>query len=128
MFFWIFMFSCNLLIPLVIIIFGWVMLKHPPKKINGVYGYRTSMSMKNQDTWDFAHKVCGRLWWKIGWAMLLLSAVVQLPFINGDNSTIGMAGIILCIIQCLILIGSIFPVEKALKENFNPDGSRKSKN
>ena len=24
-------------------------------------GYRTSMSMKNKDTWEFAHKYCGKV-------------------------------------------------------------------
>ena len=34
---------------------GRVMLKHPPKEINNFFGYRTAMSRKNRDTWDFAH-------------------------------------------------------------------------
>lgn len=125
MFLKVFIFCCNLLIPLMLIIFGWVMQKHPPKNINSIYGYRTSMSMKNQDTWDFAHKACGKLWWKIGWIMLIFSAVVQLLFFNSDRNMIGILSAILCTVQCIILIGTIFPVEKALKKNFNPDGSRK---
>lgn len=36
--------------------------KRPPKKINSFYGYRTAMSMKNRETWEFAHKHCGKLW------------------------------------------------------------------
>ena len=48
--FWIAMFVCNLLVPLLMVIFGRIMYKHAPKSINGIYGYRTSMSMKNEDT------------------------------------------------------------------------------
>ena len=29
--------------------------------VNFVFGYRTSMSMKNKDTWEFAHKYCGKV-------------------------------------------------------------------
>ena len=65
------MFIFNLLIPVLMIIFGRIMYKHAPKSINGVYGYRTSMSMKNEDTWKFAHDDCGRLWYKIGLIMLI---------------------------------------------------------
>lgn len=125
MWFWIFMFICNLIIPLLMILFGRVMLKHPPENINGIFGYRTSMSMKNMDTWKFAHKVCGTLWWKTGWIMLLLSIAVQLPFFQSGDQVIGIVGGILCAVQCVILILSILPVEKALKENFHRDGTRK---
>ena len=47
------------------------MWKHCPKHINGMLGYRTTRSMKNMDTWKFAHDYCGKLWWKIGWVMIL---------------------------------------------------------
>ena len=125
MWFWVFMFICNLLIPFLMIAFGWIMLKHPPKSINGIYGYRTSMSMKNMDTWQFAHAYCGRLWWKTGWILLIFSMIIQLPFLQKDEKIVGTIGGILCMIQCFLLILSIFPVEKALKANFNRDGSRK---
>ncbi|MBE5960957.1 MAG: SdpI family protein [Lachnospiraceae bacterium] len=123
--FWIFMFCCNLLIPLTMIIGGRIMLKHPPKKINGISGYRTSRSMRNMDTWHFAHETCGRLWWKTGWLILFPSIIIQLPLIRTSDNLIGIAGLLLVTIQCILLIASIFPVEKALKSKFNEDGSRK---
>ncbi len=125
MWFWIFLFLSNLLIPFLMIGFGWVMLKHPPKSINAIYGYRTSMSMKNIDTWKFAHAYCGRLWWKAGWLMLVFSMIIQLPFLDKNENIVGTVGGILCMVQCAVLILSIFPVERALKANFNRDGSRK---
>ncbi len=122
MWFWWFMFICNLLIPILMIVGGRMMWKCPPKKINGVLGYRTNRSMKNIDTWKFAHNYCGRLWWKIGWIMLIPSAIVQLPFFNNSDSTVGTVGGIICVIQCVILIVSIFPTERALRRNFTDDG------
>ena len=53
----------NLLIPATMAGFGRAFLKKAPGKINYAFGYRTSMSMKNKDTWDYAHKFCrGELW------------------------------------------------------------------
>ena len=49
--FWIFMLIMDLLIPFTMIGFGKMFLKKAPDQINYVFGYRTSMSMKNQDTW-----------------------------------------------------------------------------
>lgn len=60
--FWIFMTISNLLIPVIMMVFGKIFTEHPPTSINSIYGYRTAMSKKNQDTWDFAHAYCGRLW------------------------------------------------------------------
>lgn len=120
--FWWFMFLCDLLIPFIMIISGKMMWKHPPKSINAVMGYRTKRSMRNMDTWNFAHEHCGRLWWRIGWAMLIPSAVIHLPFYNSSENMIGTVGGILCTIQCLALIVSILPTEKALKRNFTDEG------
>ena len=125
MWFWWFMFVCNLLTPVLMIVCGKMMWKHTPKNINGIIGYRTTRSMKNMDTWKFAHDYCGRLWWKIGWIMLIPSIIVQFPFFNSDDNMIGVVGVILCTIQCVILIISIFLTERALKRNFTDDGTRR---
>ena len=48
--FWIFMLIMDLLLPFTMIGFGRYFMKKAPKEINSVFGYRTSMSMKNKDT------------------------------------------------------------------------------
>ena len=116
--FWLFMFFCNLIVPIVMISAGRMMWKHCPGKINHVYGYRTKRSMKNMDTWKFAHEYCGKLWWKIGWIMMIVSIVVQIPFIHSSEDVIGIVGAVLCSIQLVGLIGSIYPTEVALKKKF----------
>lgn len=50
------------LIPGIMVFFGCSMRNHPPKTINAVYGYRTAMSMINQDTWDYAQAACAKRW------------------------------------------------------------------
>ena len=49
--FWIFMLIMDLLLPFTMIGFGRYFMKKAPKEINSVFGYRTSMSMKNKDTY-----------------------------------------------------------------------------
>ncbi len=34
---------------------GALIYKYPPKQVNNVLGYRTNMSMKNEETWKFAN-------------------------------------------------------------------------
>ena len=43
---WFIMLGIDILIPLLMMLFGWL-LKHKTPRKNAIYGYRTSMSMKN---------------------------------------------------------------------------------
>ena len=124
MWFWWFMFVCNMLYSLTMIIAGWFMWKHYPKKINHVSGYRTKRSKVNMDTWQFANINCGKRWWKIGWIMLIPTILVQIPFYGKSDDAIGWVGLVICIVECTILLISILPTERALKDTFNEDGSR----
>lgn len=107
------------------IIYGRMMWKHPPKKINGLSGYRTSRSMKNMETWIFAHKYCGKLWWIIGWITLIPSIIIPIPFYAASENAIGIVGGILVTVQVIVLIYSIIPTERALKKTFTDDGVRR---
>lgn len=123
--FWIYMMIMDLLIPLIMIVLGKYVTKNVPKEINEFFGYRTSMSMKNKETWEFAHHYCGKLWLEIGCIMFVPSVIVMLLLIGKSVSVIGTFGGILCGIQLVFLIGSIFPTEIALKKNFDEYGNRK---
>lgn len=115
----------DLLVPITMLVAGRMMWKHCPQNINGVLGYRTTRSMKNMDTWKFAHDYCGRLWEKIGLFLMVPSVLIHIPFYNSDINTIGIVSLILTTIQILVLIASIFPTELALKKTFNSDGTRR---
>ena len=125
MWFWWFMFICDLLIPFIMIIIGKMMWKHSPKKINFLVGYRTTRSMKNMDTWKFAHEYCGKLWCKVGWIMFFPSLLVNFPFYYSTDEAIEIVGSIIVTIQCVVLVFSIIPTEKALKKTFKDDGTRR---
>ena len=122
--FWIFMFLTLTIIPLSMIIIGKYFTKSPPKKINKMFGYRTKMSMKNNDTWRFAHELSGKLMYKLG---LISLPITTLPFIFvlGENEeTIGNFSMILIIIQTVAIFIPIILTEKALKDNFDKDGTK----
>lgn len=121
---WLAMFICNLLIPVIMILAGYMMYKHTPKEINVVYGYRTSRSMKNEETWKFAHDCCGRLWFKLGFILIIPTIVAMLPFAKSNETVVGIVTLIVISFQVIVLIGSIFPVESALKKNFDDNGNR----
>ena len=90
-----------------------------------VLGYRTKRSMKNIDTWKFAHEYCGKLWWKLGWIALIPTIVVQIPFIHSNEEVIGIVSGVIMTIQMILLLAPIFPTEAALKKTFHEDGTRR---
>lgn len=83
------------------------------------------MSMKNRDTWDFAHHYCGNLWFRCGLAMLFFSIIVMMFLIGKDDSAVGGIGGILCAIQMVPFIGAMIPTEIALKKNFDGNGNKR---
>lgn len=116
--FWLFMTAANLLIPLAMIGFGSYFMKKAPKKINWIFGYRTPRSMKNKETWEFAHRYAGRIWFKTGWAVLLISMAAMLMLLGQDKETLGLIGAIMSLLQCVPLLAVIPITERALKKRF----------
>lgn len=123
--FWFFMLISNLMVPCIMIGFGKHFSKEAPKKINLTFGYRTSMSMKNKDTWEFAHKYIGKLWFRLGLIILVLSIAPMLIVFGKDVETVGNLSIIIWVVQLVPLVGSIIPTEVALKKAFDKNGKRK---
>lgn len=124
--FWIFMLLFVLMIPLTMIYFGRRFFKSPPKSINATFGYRSTMSMKNQETWKLAHTVCGRFWFRCGRILLPLSVVPMLLVIGRGTETVGYTGVIIVFIQLVPLLCVIPVTEHALRKKFDKNGVRKS--
>lgn len=78
----------DLLIPFIIMGFGKYFTKNVPKEIDKVFEYRTPMSMKNEETWEFAHRYCGRLRLTIGRIMFVLLIIAMLFVIGKDENVI----------------------------------------
>jgi len=123
--FWGFMLIMVLLVPLTMLFFGVRFEKAAPKEINPVFGYRTAMSMKNQETWKFAHEYIGKLWKTWGWLTLLISAAAMFFALGKDITGVSILGVVICAIQIAIMLVTIIPTELALKKNFDKNGNRR---
>ena len=81
--------------------FGLLFQKRPPKNINNLYGYRTRMSMKNEKTWVFYPSICGKdlvLQWDCRLMLFRYHPVLLPPFLplrncfgNFDDSAVAPA-------------------------------------
>ena len=123
---WFMMLGFNLLIPAIMLGAGKLFTKNTPKDINWIIGYRTTMSMKNEDTWAFAHKVAGAFWWKWGWVALVIAVVGMLLLLGRSVELVSTAGCVLLFLQMVPVIAVIPHTEKALHNTFDKDGKRKA--
>ena len=110
--FWIFMLVMNLLVSLT-------------SRINSVFGYRTERSMKNSDTWDFAHRYAGKIWLRLGWVSTVGTVLAMLPLIGKPPDTIGTWGAVITFLLLIPLCAVVPMTEWALRQNFDDFGRRK---
>ena len=74
----------------------------------------------NQQTWDFAHFCCGKVWWKTGWCMGILTLPVMLVVRGGGEDTVGGILGLWVFLQGMAMILTIPVVERALRKKFPP--------
>ena len=108
----------NVLILLVVGIVFWMC---PPKKINGLYGYRTARSRKSQEAWDFAQRYSAKLITMFGLAALVVTAIAHwlrncLCF-NSDFLTLYDITIKL-VLPLIVVIPPIILTELELRKRF----------
>ena len=115
------------LLPLVMVICGMTYTKRGPKRISKVSGYRTKMSMKNRETWDFAHWYLGDLWFKIGVPLLAVTSVMSLIVFRQNDEKIMFWCCVIIVIQLVLMVIPTYYTEKALKANFDENGKWRSK-
>ena len=56
---------------IITLIAGLILKFYPPKTINFWYGFRTKISSKNIDNWNYAHKICANT--------LLIYSIFSIP-------------------------------------------------
>lgn len=123
--FWTIMLIMDLLIPLIMVFYGYSFYKKFPKRINRFFGYRTFRSMKNEDTWIFAHHFFGKIAFIIGLVLLPVTFILMLFFKNKGEEAVGMAGTLVMTGQVVFLIIPIIPTEIALRIKFDRHGNRR---
>lgn len=119
---WIMMLFCDLLIPGLMILFGWMFRISPPEKINDWYGYRTKRSKSSPEAWDYAHRYAGKIWQRWGLVTLVLSIGGMLLLLGKGDTPVSLGGLGLMVIQLIPMIAVIPITEKELKKRFDSEG------
>lgn len=86
----------------IFIVAGFIQLKFSPKKINNLYGYRTTRSMMNQETWDFAQIYSSKLLMKLGFILALSGSIGIIYRPNEIVGTVIAFGLMIVVVIVLI--------------------------
>lgn len=108
------LFTMPLMVGSIFVVVGFIMLKFPPKKINMLYGYRTALSMKNQEHWRFSQKYSAVLMIYGGFG-LMLSSIVGLIFNVNERTGVFIS---MAMIICVVIL-FIYRTEQAIKKHFD---------
>lgn len=123
--FWLFILAMEMLIPGSMVLLGRSFAKNPPGEINGGYGYRTTRSMKNRETWEFAQRYSGRFWVRAGRPVLAVSLLWMVLLFGREVDTVAHLGLLLTGLQMVPFLAVIPATERALKQEFDDFGRKR---
>ena len=121
MYFWWFLFLYNLLIPVTMIISGHALATRAPREINNAFGYRTRRSMRSIETWQFAHRYCGRFSFRSGWLLVIVGFAVQIPVFGESTVTVGLVALAVFVLEVFMMFLTFFRTEEALRKEFGEE-------
>ena len=104
------------------IVFGIIRRKGGPEKVSSLWAYRSAMSMKNKDTWNFAHTYLARKF--LIWGVVAIIATVALLFTFYNSGKIVFIMNVTITVQIIFFFGAVISTEKALDRTFDKSGAR----
>lgn len=111
--------AVSLVVPLALVVVGILWHIRPPKReSSSLLSYRTNLSQRSEETWKFAHRMCARIWLRMGVILGAVTLAVLVIF-NRDCEPY-----LLWIIvgQMILLCVSVLMVDVALKSGFDENG------
>ncbi|AEB76469.1 SdpI family protein [Clostridium botulinum] len=105
----------------IILVIAGLILKLVSTQKNGLVGYRTTFSMKNDDTWKEANEFASILMMFYGVVSIILASIITV--LNKDNMNISLK--LSSIVSFMMMIACIFSTEIHLRRMFHKNGKRK---
>ncbi len=123
--FWAFTLVTDLIVPVLVLLFGIHYGKNgAPKSIEGHSGFRSRRATKSWDAWVFTHKLAAKIWRLAGIIMLPVTALMMIFAIGFSVEMLAFYGSLIFAFQGFAFVGTIIYVESQIKKNFNDYGVR----
>lgn len=112
---------CALVFPLLAIFFGNKYRNNPPEKIAKGVAYSTQLSMQSRQSWNFAHKYIGTIWFFGGIVVGILSFLAVYFTKDMPKENIETVIIVAIVVQIILLGATVVPTEIKLSKKFPID-------
>lgn len=112
-------FILTMITPVAMFFMGLIWSKRMPTK-SQLLSYRSELSMKNEETWAFAHDHIAKLWIRVGVITAILTIILMRVFADYYTSFL----LWLLFGQMVFFCGSIFFVDSLMKAVFDEEGNR----
>ncbi len=122
---WVLFLIVSLIIPLLMIVFGYIFGKEIPTMGESKLAYKSKRANLSKMTWSFAHKYLGNSWFITGAILLPVSIGIMYIFKNEENKNILITSIIIIVSEAIIMLLEIGIIELLLKKKFDEKGNRK---
>lgn len=110
--------ALNLICPLVMLLVGYILKKHPAKEMSRNNGYNTAMARKSQEHWNYAQNIAPDIFIGIGIAIsvveLMLSAVLYIQKVS-----VGYVVLIGTVVGFAALIYGFLKTDKKIENHFS---------
>jgi len=106
-----------LICPILMLVYGIRFSQYQPKR-DGICGVRIKAALENEETWNFAHQYCGKLWQTMGMFMASAVIICMMVLINFSNLVIAVSGVVILLIQLVLFVLTFAFVSKAIVKNF----------
>lgn len=111
----------NFILPLGLIIYGFLYKYKASKKVSKFFGYKTARTQLTQETWEYANVRVGNIWMKSGALYTVLVGLVLLIFPSQRDGL----SVILFVIGIIVTLYPFSKIEKELRERFDDEGEPK---
>ncbi len=113
-------FAAAMIVPVCLFLAGIMWKTKPPAYLSQGLCYRTTLTEKSQEAWQFAHFHCAKLWTRAGLILIVLTAVLM--YFLKESYISYLLWIIF--FQMVIFCISAFFVEILLKSCFDENGNK----
>lgn len=111
----------NFVLPLGLIIYGYLYKHKASKKVSKFFGYKTARTQLSQETWEYANIRVGNIWIKLGAFYTIFTMLILLVFPSQREKL----SLIVFIVGVIVTLYPFSLIENELKEKFDEKGELK---
>lgn len=112
----------DFILPIIEIITGRILWKHPSIDIDIRIGRRSTAFMKDEEKKKQLRERYGKLSWKLGWILLIFTVVIHILFFGSSEDIKVIVEITLNTIQILTILCSMLLSGRMWKKDFSEKG------